>query len=220
MADPPSRKGKGTGKRSKPPAVIPEDPAVNNPNSGRGVGVIHDNHAPPPYQSCDSYENYYPSPPATRGVISAPAAPSRHPATGGQAGPSAPAQMRSQVAGSSGRQQVPAATLRGAAMPGACTPAAPTPAVTLQSIPQPGASSAPAPAPWQEAAKKKKKKKKKRETGFETLMRTFTGGSKRRHRKKKSKEVSSSSSSDSESSSSSSSSSSSDSSRGRTSRKK
>ena len=222
MADPPSRKGKGTGKRSKPPEVSPENPAVNNPISGRGAGVIHDCHAPPPYQSQQSYGEYYPSPPPTRGGISAPAAPSRQPASGGQAGPSAPAQMRSQVAGSSGRQQVPAATARGAAMPGACIPAAPIPAVTLQSIPQPGASSAPAPAPWQEAAKKKKKKKKKRETGFETLMRTLTGGSKRRHKKKKAKEVSSSSSSssDSESSSSSSSSSSSDSSRGRTSRKK
>jgi hypothetical protein len=63
MADPPSRKGKGTGKRSKPPEVSPENPAVNNPISGRGAGVIHDCHAPPPYQSQQSYGEYYPSPP-------------------------------------------------------------------------------------------------------------------------------------------------------------
>ncbi len=195
MADapgPPSRKGKGTGKKSRPPVVNPEDPAVNIPGSGRGVGVIHDNHAPPPYQSRDSYTDYYPSPPPTRGIIAAPAAPSRHSTSGGQAGPSAPAQVGSQVAGISARKPIPAVTLRGVAMPGACVPATPTQiypqqgasAAPVHSIPQLGASAAPPQSIPQEASKKKKKKKKKRESGFESLLRTLTSGSKRRHKKK------------------------------------
>jgi hypothetical protein len=212
MADgpgPPSHKGKGTGKKSKHPTntVNPAIPGLNFPGSGRGVGVVHDNHAPPPYQSQDSYRDYYPSPPPTRGSIAPPPAPARSTAHGVQAGPSASAQSGSPVPGPSSKQS--------------------RVTISLPSVPQPGPSMTSATLPWQEAKKKKQKKKKKKDSGMELkiLRRIMSGGTKRLHKKSKkhSKDASSSSSSEdseSDSTSSSSSSSSSDSSRDRSSRKK